>query len=111
MMTNRILTDYQFIKNEKGQLLLTLSLPDTFPDHPRFFYDGGAHALFCRTPHDVYVLANLPEEIRPYLAFHDSIHIIERQEGSQQQYAAQCLFAHDIPALSAIKNDALVTAG
>ncbi|MFO1243450.1 MAG: hypothetical protein U1E36_09710 [Rickettsiales bacterium] len=103
MMKNRILTDYQFLKNEKGQLLLILSLPDSFPDHPRFFYDGGAHALFCRTPQDVYVIADLPAEITPYLAFHDTINIVERQENAQQGYQAQCLFSHDIPALSALR--------
>mgnify|MGYP000638553671 CR=1 FL=1 len=37
--------DYRFIKNDQGRLSLLVALPDAFPDHPRVFYDGGAHAL------------------------------------------------------------------
>lgn len=91
--------DYRFIKNDQGRLSLLVALPDAFPDHPRVFYDGGAHALFCRTPQDVHLLENIPDEIRHYLAFADRIQVNE----AGQHYAASCIFAQDIPALAALK--------
>ncbi len=103
MSSPRILNDYSFLQNEQGKLALLLSLPDCFPEHPRIFYDGGAHALFCRTPEDVYLLINIPSELRHYLAFEDSIQVVERREIDQRQYEAKCHYAHSIPALAAIQ--------
>lgn len=101
-MTQRILKDYQFMKNREGKLMLALGTLGGMPEQPRIYYDGGANAIFCKRPNEVFLLADIAPEIRHYLAFANNITI---EETGGESYPAQCFFSSDIPALRGIHQE------
>lgn len=83
---------YDVVTNVNNELLFCIRARAGIPNNPRFFYDGGAHAILYRDAKRSILLEHLPKNTIKNLADLDKVLIaeIDNDELKNEYFAAIC---------------------
>ena len=69
--------EYQILPTTNGSLVFAISLKSTEPLDPKIVYDGGNHAVLCRSEKDMVVLDFLHPTAKKMMQSISEVHIAE----------------------------------
>ncbi|OPZ77827.1 MAG: hypothetical protein BWY78_00849 [Alphaproteobacteria bacterium ADurb.Bin438] len=83
---------YDVVINVNKELLFCIRSRNGTPNNPRFFYDGGEHAILYRDAKRSILLEYLPKEVIKLLPDLDKVLVaeIENDELKNEYFAAIC---------------------